>query len=312
MKTIDDIPCDDASSLVIGIERPKPRKPMTQDTADSGLPAPSSIYSSHPHLHLFSPINDIESNAMSSPPSQPARPAQQPPLFISYVTGSRPSGQWTRVSREVIDLEPSISSEAGAAISFRRIEGTGGSSDDRRAVGSGETRREGRVSGNTRLGDSVLARNAAPAAPVPQPTTIAKMPNFPRSVKESTLRNLWNDATSSTPNSRKQSPEQLLKGIIVDYLTHERFPGTVGTLLGLKSSAGEGNGKGKARDGEGDAEEDVQMMESSSGLSIGSDRKTDAERLIRQIEWRKGTPLHPSPVHNKTNTPPFDAQKSAK
>jgi hypothetical protein len=249
---------------------------------------------------------------MSSPPSQPARPPQQPPLFISYVTGSRPSGQWTRVSREVIDLEPSISSEAGAAISFRRIEGTGGSSEERRAVGSGEaTRREGRVSGNTRLGDSVLARNAAPAVPVPQPTTIAKMPSFPRS-KESTLRNLWNDVTSSTPNSRKQTPEQLLKGIIVDYLAHERFPGTVGTLLGLHPPTTEGNGKGKARDGEGEEEEDVQMMESSSGLSIGSERKAHAEMLIRQIEWRKGTPLpHSSSMRKEANFLAA-AQKSAK
>lgn len=244
---------------------------MTQD-ADSRPPLQCDTYiqsSSSSDLSLY-----ILPRNMSSPPSDPSNPRpSQPPLFISYVTGSRAGGQWTtRVSREVIDLEPSIvvgraSSGDHPEAASRREEG-----ERRRIVlplpstTTTTTTREVSRSGNTRLGDSVHAKEVVTVTPTePEMTSL-------KSTDTHTLRHLWNSGTPGTDRSG-----ELLKGIIVDYLTHERFPNTVGTLLG-RTCGTDTRDKGKTR-----AIEDEVVM--STTLPVRHGRH---ETLVKQIEWREG------------------------
>ncbi|GHJ90254.1 hypothetical protein NliqN6_6656 [Naganishia liquefaciens] len=236
---------------------------------------------------------------MSSPPHTDQQPftrasTSQPPLFISYVTGSRAGGQWTtRVSRPVIDLEPSIVVERSGGEHSQEAASRreGGLADRRRVVLPLPTTTHGeRVEESTRSGESVQVRDAGQTT-MPK-DAVDKMVDFKCTANGSfTLRRLWNNAqaapgTNSVDN--RQSGEQLLKGIIVDYLTHERFPNTVRTLLG-HGRHGElaERSKGKGRE-EVEGEDDVMM--SSMTLprrSMDQKTRTHVEMLVLQIERRK-------------------------
>lgn len=115
-----------------------------------------------------------------------------------------------------------------------------------------------------------------------------------------TLRHLWERAgTPSKVGDGRLTEEQIFKGLVVDYLSHERFPNTVDVLLGARPSADqEADGKGKARE---DLEtrqddDDVHMM--SASTTFASTRspkpqekergKLDAAAFVKQIERRKG------------------------
>lgn len=155
------------------------------------------------------------------------------------------------------------------------------------------TRDVSRSEGNPRSGDSVHVKDVEqPMAEESGKTmTSAKC----TSDGSYTLRRLWNNAHTqpgSTSIDIRQSGERLLKGLIVDYLTHERFPNTVGTLLGhARYGASAERGKGKAREEE-EGEDDV-MMSSVTLPKRSTDHRTraHAEALVEQIERRKGATL---------------------
>jgi hypothetical protein len=110
---------------------------------------------------------------------------------------------------------------------------------------------------------------------------------------ETTLRHLFQRAgTPSKVGDGRLTEEQIFKGLVVDYLSHERFPNTVGVLLGARTTNIE-NGKGKARESEGQEDDDVYMMSASTTLGrpeghAEKNGKLDPEAFVKQIERRKG------------------------
>lgn len=116
-----------------------------------------------------------------------------------------------------------------------------------------------------------------------------------------TLRHLWERAgTPSKLGDGRLTEEQIFKGLVVDYLSHERFPNTVGVLLGVRPSADqEIDGKGKAREEleTSQDDDDVHMMSASTTFTSTrphkpptekENGKLDAEAFVKQIERRKG------------------------
>ena len=152
------------------------------------------------------------------------------------------------------------------------------------------TRDVSRSEGNPRSGESVQVKDVE--RPMPQETVETMASTKCTSDGSYTLRRLWNNAHTqpgSTGTDIRQSGEQLLKGLIVDYLTHERFPNTVGTLLGhVRYGVSADGGKGKGKE-EGEGEDDV-MMSSVTLPKRSTDHRTRAhtEALVEQIERRKG------------------------
>ncbi|KAJ9108545.1 hypothetical protein QFC19_002261 [Naganishia cerealis] len=142
-----------------------------------------------------------------------------------------------------------------------------------------------------------------------------------------TLRRLWNSAQSSSitnsttiapsappPNQPRWTEEQLLKGIVIDYLSHAHFPNTVNVLLGLDmNSAAQEDGhehdtngnrgtEAKARDdrkpsvearsavdgGGKSEEEDVHMLSASTTLIPSSSSGQLGSGPVAAVKGKKG------------------------
>lgn len=254
-----------------------------------------------------------DSDNMSSPPSTDrtgasprVNPPSHQPLFISYVTGTRPgTGHWTtRVSRQVGDT-----AAVHRASSGNHPEAANSVTGARTNVGEGsETvqvdQEQRRITLPLPLAPPVTmssrysaressAVDKAPSRPEKTLPHVSREESAPES-SETTLRHLWQRAgTPSKVGDGRLTEEQIFKGLVVDYLSHERFPNTVGVLLGARTADQE-NGKGKARESEGQADDDVYMMSASStlgrseGHQIERNGKLDPKAFVKQIERRRG------------------------